>query len=580
MAESRAKGNANENAVCRPLSRWLGPKKADPHYYDDCMVAGLPFRRRSTSIMPSSGSWEGSGDILHVAGAKIVCPFRIECFGAETLVFTRRGMIPICDVRVGDKVLTHLGRFKSVTSVMHKKSLAGSLRVDSQTESICVTGEHPFEGFYGEWVEAKDVAISAHSTADLNGQTMEAKWLSIPRPPTRVLSTPAGNGKVYCGCGCGQTIPSLDRKGRKRWYVTGHNAGLNAVELPRRIRLTEDIAYLLGLYIAEGHCRPGGVAWTFHRDEKDFQDSVSQLVLDHFGLTVAIQPHVDTLTTDVVVSSVRLRDAFMEWLGTGSHKKHLGRFLLLPKNLLIALLRGCFDGDGCWGDGYVKYNTVSRRLAFDVQAALLRLRIYSRVYRNARGCYEVAVARSGISRFYAVVLKGENPTTIAAAEHLRPDIHDSAKARIFVRGASFEAGLVERDVYNLSIADDETYVIEGGIVVHNCKKYEGWELDGLMYRSHIDLWSWWNQAKGQADSGFYPLLVFTRNHRPMYSMLETSVAQCLKLQPSAGPVLNVVRRVKSRTEQVTVSLLEDLIATSRESVIRLAGQSRCPTPEK
>lgn len=103
------------------------------------------------------------------------------------------------------------------------------------------------------------------------------------------------------------------------------------------------------------------------------------------------------------------------------------------------------------------------------------------------------------------------------------------------------------------------------------KCWEGWELDGLMQRSRVDPWEWWEQAKGQSDEGYFPLMVFTRNHRPVYAMLETKVAQCLKLQPNGGPCMAITRPLS--VEQVTVCLLADLVRTSRKLVAQLAGAS-------
>ena len=57
-AQSKRKGDAFENQVCRALTQWVTGER--PTYLKDCV-----FRRRSTSIMPSEGHWHGAGDILH-----------------------------------------------------------------------------------------------------------------------------------------------------------------------------------------------------------------------------------------------------------------------------------------------------------------------------------------------------------------------------------------------------------------------------------------------------------------------------------------------------------------------------------
>ena len=77
MKDSRGKGNRFENDVCRELSRWLvdEPTEGWPTVYD------LPFRRRTTTVMPLEGHWRGAGDI--VARPDVYCPFAIEAKKVE-----------------------------------------------------------------------------------------------------------------------------------------------------------------------------------------------------------------------------------------------------------------------------------------------------------------------------------------------------------------------------------------------------------------------------------------------------------------------------------------------------------------
>lgn len=60
----RDKGTNFENAVCRPLSQWLGQKWKPKEGFDTCPISRLPFRRRSTALVPIVGHWSGAGDIL------------------------------------------------------------------------------------------------------------------------------------------------------------------------------------------------------------------------------------------------------------------------------------------------------------------------------------------------------------------------------------------------------------------------------------------------------------------------------------------------------------------------------------
>ena len=67
----------------------------------------------------------------------------VPCFAGETLVLTNQGYKRIDEVRVGDMVLTHKGRFRRVLDVGSKSAETYLLRTAYNT-SIQVTKDHPF----------------------------------------------------------------------------------------------------------------------------------------------------------------------------------------------------------------------------------------------------------------------------------------------------------------------------------------------------------------------------------------------------------------------------------------------------
>lgn len=70
---SYTKGNRFMVVVSRLISTWWcgTPPKAP--------FADLPFRPRSTSIVPVEGHWQGKGDILHRPDVPVPFPFAVEC---------------------------------------------------------------------------------------------------------------------------------------------------------------------------------------------------------------------------------------------------------------------------------------------------------------------------------------------------------------------------------------------------------------------------------------------------------------------------------------------------------------------
>ena len=83
--------------------------------------------------------------------------FAVECFSGDTLIVTKEGMKPISDIQINDKVLTHLGRFKKVTSTSKRRGFLGALRTDFKTTPILVTAEHKFEDIYKNWISVNKI---------------------------------------------------------------------------------------------------------------------------------------------------------------------------------------------------------------------------------------------------------------------------------------------------------------------------------------------------------------------------------------------------------------------------------------
>ena len=103
-----------------------------------------------------------------------------------------------------------------------------------------------------------------------------------------------------------------------------------------------------------------------------------------------------------------------------------------------------------------------------------------------------------------------------------------------------------------------------------CKKQEGWELDGMLYADKWPVWKWWEQCRRQAAKvRLSPLLIFNRNRRPIYAMLLGVDALCLEPRPKHGPVLVVERPGSLGT--VMVLRLDDLVRVPAHKVIQELG---------
>jgi len=82
------------------------------------------------------------------------------CFPAGTMISAINGPKPIEEIKEGDFVLTHRGRYRRVTETMRREGHLYRLKIDKLPE-MRVTGEHPFFTDQG-WIDAADLEPRRH----------------------------------------------------------------------------------------------------------------------------------------------------------------------------------------------------------------------------------------------------------------------------------------------------------------------------------------------------------------------------------------------------------------------------------
>lgn len=124
-------------------------------YPDKALIAGNVITREMT-------------EELIIRGADIVkCGIGPGCFEPETLIHTRKGLIPIKDIKIGDIVKTHLGNDKKVINKLKYTNDIGKI---ISINGIKSTPKHEYYVLdkkykdivnddniheYAEWIEAK-----------------------------------------------------------------------------------------------------------------------------------------------------------------------------------------------------------------------------------------------------------------------------------------------------------------------------------------------------------------------------------------------------------------------------------------
>jgi intein/homing endonuclease len=184
--------------------------------------------------------------------------------------------------------------------------------------------------------------------------------------------------------------------------------------------------------------------------------------------------------------SSKVAAAFFNSFGTNSTEKSLPMWILtLPKEKQVELIRGLWRGDGNLSHHAFEYTTTSPKLVEQLRMILARLGIILTVVTYTK---EKLRARQRGRRIqskhdgFKLEITGEQlriASEILGSRH--PFLNERNRAFQFGWAKDGYAYLpikmigVEKyagPVYNLEVAEDDTYVI-GGIAVHNCTPHVG-----------------------------------------------------------------------------------------------------------
>jgi len=266
--------------------------------------AGFNVPNRGVLLTERNGVWHV---VDRVGNEFYPCPadFVEECLLPETLIATSAGLRQIQDIQPGDQVLTHLGRYRPVQSVMRRPYQGDliSIKTVYSPDPLRLTPEHPVlrarvvrgrarraqEGLFGERIEhrgfvpAHDVQVGDYLCYPIQQHIVDRPFVTMAY--TKVYAAVHGNSirsdalQESAGQLRGLDLPIKERQhrllqrlaGRRRWTY-------------RDIRIVADnlYAYESGLARAQGDLVGYGLLERAGRAIYDVTDQ---------GIAVSQQPY-------------------------------------------------------------------------------------------------------------------------------------------------------------------------------------------------------------------------------------------------------------------------------------------------
>lgn len=374
------------------------------------------------------------------------------CFTKGTLILTNPDHKPIEEIKVGDKVLTHTGKYSKVYHTQVRKYSGNLYKIKvwgNVQNTIEVTEEHPFlcvkrtlrnernSSWNRIWEEAKNLKKMDYLLVPIN-KKIENKAsveleITVRRKKTKV-----------------------------------------------KVPLSKEFFKLAGYYLAEGSISNNAyLNFSFGSHERKYIEETKMLLKKVFSAKPYEVKHKNNRGTCVKVSSVVLARIFAHF-GKKCNNKSIPSWMIFgDPNKQAELVHGMFNGDGNYFNVKYKYglkeifriNTTSSKLASQVRDILLRLNMVSFINICNR-------KKEGRLTMYTIGLSGENLVRFGNLVNIpvKSNINKHKRATLFFIDGDYlylpirdikKRKVAHHPVYNFSVKGDESYVA-GGVAVHNC----------------------------------------------------------------------------------------------------------------
>lgn len=436
-----------------------------------------------------------------------------SCFPAGQLVTTATGLIPIEQIAIGDRVLTHNNVYRDVLAT-REKDYSGSMvllntvatlngefkcTVDHKLLAIkhsdqncirhpnvnCLTSQGKREACYKQ---ARNYSADCSNlTAQHIPQWYESAslnvgdFVNIPYDSTIIVNdidvcryVNIQELKYEYTCSGGLI--------RCNKYLNKGEQNKNIQAIPTTVPLTDDLMYLFGVYLAEGsiigsHEYPRSICLTFGTDS--FADMMltkcEQIVLRVFGVNAKISSWTSSTGSwrQMYLHSAVLAHLFQTLLGRGYAEKKIPSCLMMaPPNLQKELLRGVIHGDGHTARFGIVLTMGNYELIHQLVTICLRNKLFPNVLLSKarpKKCeaYTISLPAGSNREFIKWVDKKIPKNMPQGTQHLKCNaVWLGDKYFCKITGKSTEQ-VHACKVYDLQVDVDESFVVHG-VASHNC----------------------------------------------------------------------------------------------------------------
>lgn len=343
------------------------------------------------------------------------------------------------EIKLNDTVLTHAGNHKNVKAIMIRRHKGEIITVIPQSKgnTFQLTPEHPV------WVIRKEkVQILRRRHGKIVTEISTKKLLNTEPEFVPAENLRVGDFLVY-------VVPKDE---------VDHS------------ELDENVLKLLGLYLAEGSVSYNRklnmhvLTFSFGKNDKEkkLAEETKELIekLGEKAYLIKTKKGYYNVST----YSKRLIELCITHCGRDDDKKALSETIMkLPIKKQKVLLDYYIKGDGNiyikkpYSSKMVRVSTVSKKLAFQLQEILARMGVFANISIRKGGEYSVK----------GRIIRRKPLYIIQFTENIKFSRVRKKNNYFFVPIVDIKKEPYDNLVFNLEVADDNTYLVKG-FAVHNC----------------------------------------------------------------------------------------------------------------
>ncbi len=385
----------------------------------------------------------------------------ISCVSGETWINTKiDGGKQAKDIKIGDEVLTHKGRYRKVTNIMVTKDRDNiyKLKIGNRMTNLYITENHLVLTNLG-WVRVDELNPFVHLVA-------------INKDVETFENNHSINLREYCdydflikeGRICKKGSENV-RKDKRVETVSYYSSPISDVNFD------SDLAWAFGLWFAEGSLaknnfkKPNGIRITLNKKESDKAEKWLQVMTSKFGINGG--GYVSEVTRNSKINSWRsvsvnskiIGNLFSSF-GNGCKEKTIPQWIIdSPKDILSKFLDGILDGDGSTRkNGTVKITLANPKLILQIYQIGLKLGLGMSLQMQ-----EKAGALASVSHVYTILFRDYK----LSKNRTQNSVVAFNDGLYYAPIRNLEITNRKEDVYDFTVEEDHSFSA-AGVVLHNC----------------------------------------------------------------------------------------------------------------